>query len=370
MIPRNCALFSLLILPLLLLLHQPCGASAVIGARVVEGDATVAGSTFRMRVAVTENDTGRNPGYYTLNVRFDDRAIEPSSIEVVSSGLGSATRTPVEGSGSNASFTVTTTTGDRNNRNPTPELFTLEMTLRLDARFPHSIEVRESFLGGASLTSASFIPIPISHEYDNSAVTELGGPGGGDVDPAVISATIVSGDPEIPGSTFRMQAAVTKNETGRAPGFYTLNVLYDERAIERGSIRMVGDTPLGTAIRTPSEGSGSNVSFTVAPSGDSDNTDPLPVLFTIEMRTRDDARFPHSIEVRESFLGEESLMSTGSPRLRIPHVFDNTAVTDLCDARCRLDAALAGLLGRIPAQGSHDLNGDGILDAADLRGAE
>lgn len=365
MFPQNSAIKWLLFLPLLLLPHLPGHASAVITARIVEGDATRAGETFKLQVAVTENSTSRNPGYFTLNIRFDDRAIESSSITVANSGLGSVTRSPVEGSGSNSSFTVTTT-GNRNNSNPTPELFTLEMTLRIDARFPHSIEVRESFLGGASLTSATTIPLPISHQYDNSAVTELGEAGGGEIDPAVVSTRIISGNPETPGSTFRMLVAVTENETGRIPGFYTLNVRYDDRAIERESIRVVGDSPLGDAIRTPSEGSGSNVSFTVTSSGDSDNTDPRPDLFTLEMRVRDDARFPYNIEVRDSFLGDASLTSTDSPPRQIPREYDNSEISDLCDLLCRNDAAREALLGHLPATEDHDLNGDGILDAADL----
>lgn len=350
----------------LLALSGGARAAAVIKAEVVEGDATMAGGSFHLRVAVTENDTGRDPGFFTVNILFDDRAIEAASIRVENSGLGTVTRTPVEGSGSNASFNVTTT-GSFGNSNPTPELFTLEMTMRVDAEFPHSIEVRESFLGGASLTSASFIPLPISHVYDNSAVTNLGEPGGG-ADPAVITAEIVQGDPTVAGSTFRMRVAVTENETGRTPAFYTLNVRFDERAIERNSISVVGTPPLGSATRTPVEGSGSNASFTVTTAGDSDNTEDVLELFTLEMRLEEDARFPYSIEVRDSFLGERSLTSTGSPPLPIPHQFDNSAVTDLCDDACLAGAARDALLGRAPARESHDLNGDGLLDAADLAG--
>lgn len=183
---------------------------------------------------------------------------------------------------------------------------------------------------------------------------------------AIVRAEVVEGDPTAPDSTFRVRVAMVQNNTGRRPAAYALNVRFDDRAIDAGSIEVSGSS-LGSATMSSVEGSGSNASFNVGTLGNLNNNNPTPEFFTLEMTTLSEPRFPYSIEVRDSAAGDQSIPSTQIfPPQFVAHVFDNTAVTNICDITCQIPVVVAALLGEQPSTSAEDLNGDGVVDAADL----
>lgn len=318
----------------------PAPAAAVISSSIISGDPCTLGSQFTVRVAVTENATGQIPNIAVFRVYYDPSAVRYAGATDGDLGAAYASdehTTFVEGVPYAFRFFVTA--GNPENSDPTPVI--LDLGFQVVSPRPHSIDVRKdgsnptnqlatgpgktpiphTVVSDGTMDLCSSLPTPTASPTPTPSPTPHG-------QPAVISSSIISGDPCTMGSQFTVRVAVTENGTGQVPTVAGFRVYYDGTAVH-----YVGATNGDLGIAYGSREYANTVAGlppnyrNCGASGNSGNQDSTPVI--LDLRFQVTSPRPHSIVLRADAF-ETDLSEYPAPK--IPHVFASGATTGLCSS--------------------------------------
>jgi len=146
---------------------------------------------------------------------------------------------------------------------------------------------------------------------------------------AYVTTRVISGDPTVPGSNFRVRVGVEANYSGLIPGSFYLQILYDPNAVQYVSS---GGGELGVFFEADGPDQPPyKVRRFLAFGPTRPNQNPTPLCFTANFRVVADPLLPHSILVEKDGENPQAMISNDF-RDDVPVTYDTRLTTDLAPA--------------------------------------